>query len=121
MEVGFPATITLLKMVDKNTALPGDEIIYTIHYKNTGQTAAVNLIIVDTIPFNTTYVSGSLKKGSASSTYLTATSLTDIHDSDEGYITGSTVFFNIPTVAPDDGTPDSGSDEGKVYFKVKIN
>jgi uncharacterized repeat protein (TIGR01451 family) len=120
--VGMPATITLLKTTDRDTAVPGDEILYTIHYKNTGQGTAVNLIIVDTVPFNTAYVAGSLRKGTAGSTYSTATQIiTDLQDADEGHIIGSTVFFSIPSVVQDDGIPDSGDDEGKLYFKVKVD
>jgi hypothetical protein len=31
------------------------------------------------------------------------------------------VLFTIAGVAADDGVPSSGSDEGKVYFKVTVN
>jgi uncharacterized repeat protein (TIGR01451 family) len=113
--------ITLTKSADTATAIPGQEIIYTVYYRNIGGSAASNLVITDTIPLNTTYVAGSLKIGNAASTYATATSLTDIADTDAGQISGASVVFTITAVAGDDGAANSGSDEGKVYFKVKIN
>ena len=113
--------ITLTKSVDPATANPGTEILYAIYYRNIGGSAASNLIISDTIPLNTTYVTGSLKSGNAASTYATATTLTDAADADAGQISGGSVIFTITTVAGDDGIANSGNDEGKAYFKVKIN
>ena len=113
--------ITLTKSADPTTAIPGTEIIYTIYYRNVGGSAASNLIISDTIPLNTTYVAGSLKSGNAASTYSSATVLTDAADADIGQINGGSVIFIITTVAGDDGAANAGSDEGKVYFKVRIN
>jgi hypothetical protein len=37
-----------------------------------------------------------------------------------GQLNGSRVTFVIPSVAADDGSAGSGSDEGKVYFKIVI-
>ena len=113
--------INLVKSSDPPSAQPGMEIIYSIHYKNLGMGAASNLIIIDTVPENTTYVTGSLRMGSSASTYNTATALTDLTGDDAGDISGITVTFIIPSVAADDGIANSGPDEGIVYFKVKIN
>ena len=115
------ALMTLSKTVDKISAIPGEEITYSIHYRNIGAGEALNIVIIDSIPLNTSYVSGSLRAGTAGSTYNTAIILTDISDTDAGYISGSTIIFVIPSVSPDDGTPGSGTDEGKVYFKVTVN
>jgi uncharacterized repeat protein (TIGR01451 family) len=120
VSIGSPV-MTLTKTADKTSVIPGEEITYTIYYKNTGYGQASFVIITDTIPPNTSYVTGSLRKGSASSTYGSASPLTDAADSDEGYISGNMVIFNIGSVGPNDGVPDSGNDEGKVYFKVKID
>jgi len=111
VNVGAPL-ISLTKQVNTATAGPGEELIYTIHYQNTGGARAKTLVIMDTIPVNTSYVAGSLRRGSASSTYDTATSLTDAMDADAGYFAGGMVFFTISEVAP--------GEIGKVYFKVKI-
>jgi len=118
--VGAPL-MELLKTVDRENAEPAEELTYAIHYMNTGDGEATNLVIMDTVPFNTAYVPGSLRAGAADSTYQTATVLTDNNDEDAGHITGSTIFFIIPSVAPDDGAPGSGGDEGKVYFKITVN
>jgi len=111
----------LTKSVDPTTANPGQEILYTVYFRNVGGSAATNLIISDTIPLNTAYVAGSLKIGNAASTYVSATALTDTADGDAGQVSGASVIFTITTVAGDDGVANAGTDEGKVYFKVKIN
>jgi uncharacterized repeat protein (TIGR01451 family) len=45
------------KSVDVATADPGDEMVYTITYKNTGAGVAKDVWVKDTIPADTTYVS----------------------------------------------------------------
>jgi uncharacterized repeat protein (TIGR01451 family) len=120
VELRLPA-INLIKSVDQVSALPGTELVYMVHYHNTGMGAAANLIISDTIPLFTTYAAGSLRIGNADSTYATATPLTDAADADAGQASGASVIFTINTVAGDDGVTNAGSDEGKIYFKVKIN
>lgn len=113
--------IQLLKAVDKAAGEPGKELVYLVHYRNVGNSQARNLDIADNIPAYTAYVPGSLRLGSASSTYESATPLTDARDADAGYVEGARVYFVIPAVAPDDGAPNAGTDEGKVFFKVKLN
>jgi uncharacterized repeat protein (TIGR01451 family) len=119
--ISLTPAISLVKSADHSSVQPQTEVIYTIHYKNLGVGTATNLVIVDTIPLNTTYMAGSLKTGNAASTYATATTLTDAEDTDAGKVSGSNVIFTIITVASDDGVANSGNDEGKVYFKVRIN
>jgi len=113
--------ITLAKSVDPPNVTPGQEILFTISYKNIGGSAASSVIISDTIPLNTTYVSGSMRIGNGASSYATASVLTDANDGDEGQLSGSSIIFTISTVAADDGMANMGTDEGKVYFKVKVN
>ncbi len=123
-----PVTITaplieLTKAVNKAAANPGEELIYSVHYRNTGNGAAQALFIVDTIPLYTTYVAGSLQRGAADAQYGDPANIvfTDLQeDSDGGSVQDNTVVFIINNIAPDDGVPDSGDDEGKVYFKVRI-
>lgn len=119
--VALEPVISLVKSADPETAAPGGEVIYSISYHNLGQGAASNLVIVDAIPFFTTYVTGSMRIGDAESTYDTATPLTDEADGDGGHLSGNSVIFTISSVAADDGVAGSGSDEGKVYFKVAID
>jgi uncharacterized repeat protein (TIGR01451 family) len=113
--------MVLVKSADKTSARSGEEVIYSIYYRNTGGVQANTLIVVGNIPIHTTYVTGSLKMGGAASTYATATMKTDAAGDDEATCDGATAIFTKTVVSPDDGVPNSGTDEGKVYFKVKIN
>lgn len=119
--VSLLPAISLLKSADPVLAPPGADILYTIHYHNSGVGSATNLVISDTIPLFTTYVVNSLKIGPAASTYTTAISLTDGTDSDAGQFSGGAVIFTINNVTGDDGAANAGSDEGNVYFKVRIH
>ena len=115
--------IELTKAVNKAAANPGEELIYSVHYRNTGNGAAQALFIIDTIPLYTTYVAGSLQRGAADAQYGDPTNIvfTDLQeDSDGGSVQDDTVVFIINSIAPDDGVPDSGPDEGKIYFKVRV-
>ncbi|MBI4416183.1 MAG: DUF11 domain-containing protein [Euryarchaeota archaeon] len=51
--------ITIAKIVDKATALPGDTLTYTIYYNNTGSAPANHVWINDTLPGGVTYQSAS--------------------------------------------------------------
>ena len=51
--------LTLNKSVDKPTAVPGEVLSYTIIYSNIGTGNANNIIITESIPTNSTYVTGS--------------------------------------------------------------
>jgi uncharacterized repeat protein (TIGR01451 family) len=57
--VGNPTTagLTLVKAVDKTTALPGDTINYTVTYTNNSSDILSNVIIYDTTPAYTVFVS----------------------------------------------------------------
>lgn len=121
-----PITVTapLMNLVKqgKNTAVPGEEIIYSVLYHNLGNGSAHTLIIMDTVPHYTTYVANSLRLGSADSTYATATPRTDTNvDADGAEFSNNNIIFTINSVAADDATASSGPDEGKVYFKVKVD
>ncbi len=99
--------ITLTKTVDKPTPKPGDTLTYTVDYKNDGTGDAALIIITDNIPTYTSYVTGSMRAGNASSTYATATPVSD------NLSGGSAVFIVSGTLAP--------GGEGKVYLQVTIN
>jgi uncharacterized repeat protein (TIGR01451 family) len=113
--------ISLVKSVDPTSVQPGTEMTYAIYYRNIGRGPATSLIISDMIPAFTTYLPGSLRIGTATSTYTTAAPLTDGADADTGTSYGTSVIFSINSLAPDDGAANAGSDEGKVYFKVKVS
>lgn len=70
--------ITITKSADVSEADPGDEITYTILYSNSGSTDAYNVVIKDTIPAETTFVSSTPSYNSVS---------------------GDTYTYNIGTVA----------------------
>jgi uncharacterized repeat protein (TIGR01451 family) len=53
---GAPA-LTLSKSVDRATAAPGDLLVYTLTYQNTGSGSATGVTITDAVPANTTFVS----------------------------------------------------------------
>jgi len=57
--VGNPTTagLTLVKAVDKSTALPGETITYTLNYANNSSDALANLVIFDATPAFTTFLS----------------------------------------------------------------
>jgi uncharacterized repeat protein (TIGR01451 family) len=57
-QAGNPV-LTLTKSVDKTTAGPGDKLVYTLTYANTGTAAATGATIRDVVPASTTFVSAS--------------------------------------------------------------
>ncbi len=52
--------VNLDKSVSPLSVNPGDILTYTLQYSNTGSTTANNVVITDFIPFNTTFISGSV-------------------------------------------------------------
>jgi uncharacterized repeat protein (TIGR01451 family) len=106
--------IMLTTSSDLATARPGQELIYSVYYRNAGGSAATNLIVATTIPVLTTYVAGSMRVGTAASTYTTATPVSD-------QVSGANIVFTVASIAADDGVPNAGNDEGRVYFKVTVN
>ena len=97
--------------------------IYSVKYRNLGDGTATNLEIVDFVPAGTSYVPGSLRFGAAGSNYDSPANavFTDAADGDNGKVIANTVYFTVPIINPDDGAPESGADEGVVYFKITIN
>jgi len=51
------ANFSLSKSVDKSSAAPGDTLAYTISYNNNGTAPALSVVIKDTLPAGTTFVS----------------------------------------------------------------
>jgi len=51
--------LVLDKSVDKNSAEPGETLSYTITYTNVGEGNANTIIILETIPTNSTYITDS--------------------------------------------------------------
>lgn len=55
--------LTTEKTVDKSVATAGDTLTYTIFMHNTSGSEKTNVVVTDTLPENTTYVSGSASNG----------------------------------------------------------
>lgn len=55
------ATLELVKTGDRAAAEPGDTVIYRLALRNTGQVAASNIVITDTLPLGFQYVSKGLR------------------------------------------------------------
>jgi uncharacterized repeat protein (TIGR01451 family) len=119
VRVAGPA-ITLTKTVDRSTAPPGAELLYTIHFRNNGEAEARSLLITEIVPAYTEFVSGSLRIGSAVDTYETAEQKTDQEDGDGATFSDGMIVFYIPQVTGSDQQEGSGDDEGKVFFRVRI-
>ncbi|WP_275291750.1 hypothetical protein [Amycolatopsis sp. La24] len=59
---------TLAKVVDKATALPGDQLTYTVTLANTGPIAVPPTTVTDTLPPGTTFVSADTTSGTVTGT-----------------------------------------------------
>ncbi|TET89689.1 MAG: DUF11 domain-containing protein, partial [Methanomassiliicoccales archaeon] len=88
----YTPVMTVTKSASVATANPGDEIAYTITYENSGGADAYDVVIQDTIPADTTYVSSN-----------------PTYDS----VSGKTYTWNIGTVVA------AGS--GTITLVVKVN
>ncbi|MBW7885993.1 MAG: DUF11 domain-containing protein, partial [Caldilineaceae bacterium] len=55
-----PANLTFDKQVNQATAIPGDTLVYTVRFANTGASSASGAVITDTLPTGITYQSASL-------------------------------------------------------------
>ena len=92
----FVAQLVINKTSDPTSGSdvsPGDTIVYTLSYKNTGNTAADNVVITDTIPANTTLVPGSI--------------------SSPGTESGGVITWNFSSIA--------ANQQGTVSFSVTVN
>ena len=94
--VGLPQ-LTFTKTADQDTADPGDQITYTLHYANTGSSIAYDVEIQDTIPDHVTYVSSSPPYSTVSGKVYTW-NIGDVNAGASGEVT--------ITVQVDAGTPD---------------
>jgi len=94
--VGLPQ-LTFTKTADQDTADPGDQITYALHYANTGSSTAYDVVIQDTVPDHVTYVSSSPPYSTVSGKVYTW-NIGDVNAGASGEVT--------ITVQVDAGTPD---------------
>ncbi len=138
-EVYAPSLVASLdkNVVDDNGGLvePGDVLTYTVSFTNSGDDGATNVVVIDPIPANTTYVLGSLQVLSNDTNDLGATNngpvgvMTDAVDGDVAEFNGSAVVFRM---GRNDSTWDGGTGlsnggmisagySGSFQFKVTVN
>jgi uncharacterized repeat protein (TIGR01451 family) len=55
---GLP-TLTITKTANQANYKVGDNVVYTVHVTNTGQSTATNVVVTDTLPTGLTYVTSS--------------------------------------------------------------
>lgn len=60
---------TEIQRIEAAKVIPGDEVIYTIHYANIGPESAENIVITDPIPEHMLYQDGSASGEGASVTF----------------------------------------------------
>ncbi|UCE37407.1 MAG: DUF11 domain-containing protein [Thermoplasmata archaeon] len=111
--------MTISKTADKTEANPGDQITYTIEYENTGTGDATDVVIVDTIDPDTTFVSASPSPSSVVGDVITwnfgtvsgggSGTITLIVEVDP-YVEDGTVLTNTVTLNYDDAN-DNPQDE----------
>ncbi|MDE3058800.1 MAG: DUF11 domain-containing protein, partial [Bacteroidota bacterium] len=98
--------MTMTKSVSSTSGRmrPGDTLVYTINYKNTGTATATYVSVSDPNPNNTTYVLNSVT--------LNAVPKTDVADGDEVTVSSNTITVSVGTVTP--------GQTGVITFRVRI-
>lgn len=107
------------------TGRPGDILEYRIQYENIGSADAVNCVISDLIPANTTYVTNSLQYDSDitdNGGVFDGVSVTDAVGNDAGEFATNQVKFYVggASTATAGGTVNP-AEKGEVRFRVTIN
>jgi large repetitive protein len=104
---GLP-TMNIEKTVDRPSARPSDKLTYTITYRNSGTADAENVVVMDVLPAEMTYVPGSATGGAFYESSARAVTRTrDRLEIDQGAIfsyqvtlaTSATLGTRIPNVA----------------------
>ena len=115
------AVLSVIKSADTSKGTkPGDVITYAIEGRNIGSATAEDVVIVDHIPANTTYVPGSIRIGPVGGSYDTATPQTDADDSDNADY--SVTIPDAITVNWGNAEPEPApSGSSIIYFQVRVN
>ena len=116
-------TLTKAVAAQNGRSRPGDTLIYTITYTNTGSGSANQIVISDVSPNNTTYIDESVRIDNSAnggtgngSTYV---SKTDTGDADEVTEASGTITVSLGAVGP--RLLGDATHTGKIQFKVKID
>jgi uncharacterized repeat protein (TIGR01451 family) len=96
--------MSMTKVVDKPLANPGDTVTYTINYRNIGTIRAMQVIVTDPAPGNTSYIPQSI--------VLNGVSKTDQADGDEVTVAAGTITINIGQVQP--------GQSGTIRFRARV-
>ena len=103
--------LVLVKSVDQASATPGDTLTYTINYSNSGDGDATSVIILDSVPTNTTYI-----ENSAAGSGMT---LLFSHDGGGSYNASQTA--PVTDLQYQRGATLVSGGSGSITFKVKID
>jgi uncharacterized repeat protein (TIGR01451 family) len=101
----FIPVMSMVKIADSPEPKPGREIRYQITYTNGGGGHAIQFVVTDAIPANTTYIPQSVRHNSIAKT--------DEADSDEVSLSSGVITVNVGTVNP--------AAVGVIEFRVRIN
>ncbi|SCC72472.1 DUF7619 domain-containing protein [Acinetobacter albensis] len=101
------AVMQITKAASVSVTQAGQEVEYTLTFKNTGNASATNVAIFDVLPATVQFVAGSARYNGSS------VALTDAKDvADKFEVSGNKFLFNIDSVA--------ANTSGKLTFKVKV-
>ncbi|GIW22048.1 MAG: hypothetical protein KatS3mg068_1055 [Candidatus Sericytochromatia bacterium] len=107
------------------TGKPGDILEYRIQYENIGSADALNCVITDLIPANTTYVSGSLQYDpdiTDNGGVFNGAAVTDASGDDAGeFLTNQVRFYVGGANTATTGGTVNPAERGEVRFRVQIN
>lgn len=84
--------LKLVENQDRVSASPGQTLLYTIAFRNSGDVTAQHVRLIDELPAGLEYVPGTLRLGERG--------LTDADDADEGRVVGRRLELLLATVAP---------------------
>lgn len=85
-------------MVSNSNPIPGDTLVYTLKYRNTGTSNATTVTTAYTIPSNTTFVVNGY--GALSGIEVNGVAKTNASDADEVTVSGSTITITFATLQP---------------------
>jgi uncharacterized repeat protein (TIGR01451 family) len=85
-------------VVSHANPIPGDTLVYTLKYRNTGTSNATTVTTAYTIPSNTTFVVNGY--GALSGIEVNGVAKTNASDADEVTVSGSTITITFATLQP---------------------